>query len=665
MTRHLIIVRTYRADEASLAAYDRFCKIPGIEPIFCVDERNGPADMGGRNKSAFTAATLAEMGLYAHRACGWRCGDYCYYVARQARPDCDFYWLIEPDVRIHTADLGGFFKQFAASGADLLAAQYGARDGTWGWSRTIAPLGLQPFGCLYPITRLSGRAIDRLYEVRRAHSADPAIAERDAWPNDEAFTASVLTAGGFDCSDLNNGDITCYTGRTLAVTAVVDYAQVEAQPADGLIYHPVRDFDSWLASADKRITEKINTLDLSASRAIRADASFLTGAARACARDPTYADVALVPLLVAHALWAARPWAATSKLNQTAADDHQTEQSQRLLERQFGVSPGRPARGTVHLATVRGPAEKLLTAVPEDFELGPGFEIGRFPHGAALPFVYDLARGELLLTLHLRPHDLLHAPFLYAAQRKRARVVARLPMAALPAIYGPPDRQANPVLIFSLGRTGSTLLEKIVGCITARSISEPDTATLLSAHKGRLAALPADQREALVHYAIAPFFQLRIPGAEDARCVIKFRSQVSGIAAAFAETFPKARYVFMLRERRAWARSTYRAFHLSPEKVADRLRHGLQGLSALQAAGVDLQVLDYDEMVADPIAAVGRLMDMDIDAQPGLADRIRTVMAQDSQASHRLSREATGRPRADEDTWLEAFEKLWAAKKAA
>jgi hypothetical protein len=80
---------------------------------------------------------------------------------------------------------------------------------------------------------------------------------------------------------------------------------------------------------------------------------------------------------------------------------------------------------------------------------------------------------------------------------------------------------------------------------------------------------------------------------------------------------------------------------------------------------VDLQVLDYDEMVADPIAAVGRLMDMDIDAQPGLADRIRTVMAQDSQASHRLSREATGRPRADEDTWLEAFEKLWAAKKAA
>ena len=118
------------------------------------------------------------------------------------------------------------------------------------------------------------------------------------------------------------------------------------------------------------------------------------------------------------------------------------------------------------------------------------------------------------------------------------------------------------MLIFSLGRTGSTLLEKLVGCVTARSISEPDTATQLSANRARLAALPADQRRALIYYSIAPFFQLRIPGGEKARCVIKFRSQVSGIAAEFADTFPEARYVFMLRERRAWARSTFRAFRM-------------------------------------------------------------------------------------------------------
>ena len=560
MTRQLIIVRTHRADEASLAAYDRFAKLEGYTTIFCVDERNGRVDMDGRTKIGFDAATLADMGLYAHRASGWRCGDYCYYVTRQACPDFDVYWLIEPDVRIHTFDLGGFLGQFAGNPADLLAAQYGPRDGVWGWSRTILPLGLKPFGCLYPITRLSGRAVDRLYEVRRAHSADPAIAERDAWPNDEAFTASVLSAGGFTCEDFNSSGLTCYTGHTLAVTAVVDYDRVEAQPADGLIYHPVRDFDTWLAQADKRITEKINNARLPSSRVLRADASFLTGAARACLRNPLYEDVALAPLLAAQALWAARPWAADSPLDQTVADTHQAEQCQRLLDRRFGVSPERPALGTVHLAAARGPAEKLLTAVPEDFELGSGFPLGRFPKAAALPFVYDLDQRTLLLTLNLRPHDLLHAPFLYAAQRKRARVVLRVPMTSLPAIYGAPDRQARPVLIFSLGRTGSTLLEKIVGCVTARSISEPDTATYLSANKMRLAALPTEEREAFTHYAIAPFFDLRIPGGETARCVIKFRSQVSGIAAEFAETFPKARFVFMLRERRAWARSTYRAF---------------------------------------------------------------------------------------------------------
>jgi hypothetical protein len=665
MTRHLIIIRTHRADDASLAAYDLFAKIADCETVFCVDERSGPVDMGGRAKVAFDDVTLAAMGLYAHPMSGYRCGDYCYYIARQAQPGHDFYWLIEPDVRINAADPGRFLAQFDACPADLLAAQYGPRTAIWGWSRTILPLGVAPQGCLYPITRLSGRAIDHLLAMRRRHSADPAVAERNAWPNDEAFTASFLTDGDFHCADLNHDGITCYTAQTLAVTAVVDYARVQAAPPDGLIYHPVRDFDLWLAQADKRIAEKIGSVDLAQGKATRADASFFTGTARACLRHPDHAGIALAPLMVAQALWTARPWAQTPQPQIPTADAHQAEQCRRLLQRHFGTSPARPALGTVHLAAClwkRRRADRLTTAITDDFAFGPGFTLGQFPARHALPFVFDADWTALLLTLHLRPHDLLHAPFLYAAQRERARVMARLPLSALPTIFGPPDREASPVLIFSLGRTGSTLLEKLVGCVTQRSISEPDTATQLSENRHRLAALPPPQRTALVHYAIAPFFDLHIPGAEHARCVIKFRSQVNGIAAAVATTFPKARYVFMLRERRAWARSTFRAFRMPADKVADRLHHGLQGLAALQAAGVDLHVLDYDEMVANPVAAVGRVMDIDVSTQPALAARIHAVMAEDSQASHRLSRETTSRPRDDEEGWLEAFEQAWAAR---
>jgi hypothetical protein len=117
----------------------------------------------------------------------------------------------------------------------------------------------------------------------------------------------------------------------------------------------------------------------------------------------------------------------------------------------------------------------------------------------------------------------------------------------------------------------------------------------------------------------------------------------------------------MLRERRAWARSTFRAFRMPPEKVADRLRHGLQGLATLQASGVDLQVFDYDVLVADPVTAVGRLMDIDVAGQPLLSARISGVMARDSQGSHRLAREAMPLPREDEEAWMDAFDAAWAA----
>ena len=55
--RNLIIVRTHRADAASLAAYDRYAALPGTDVVFCVDERAGEADMGGRAKIGFNQGT--------------------------------------------------------------------------------------------------------------------------------------------------------------------------------------------------------------------------------------------------------------------------------------------------------------------------------------------------------------------------------------------------------------------------------------------------------------------------------------------------------------------------------------------------------------------------------------------------------------------------------
>jgi hypothetical protein len=177
-----------------------------------------------------------------------------------------------------------------------------------------------------------------------------------------------------------------------------------------------------------------------------------------------------------------------------------------------------------------------------------------------------------------------------------------------------------------------------------------------------LMEMPPEDRRAMIYYAMAPFFQVQIPGAAASRCVIKFRSQVNGIAGQVAETFPAARYVFMLRERRAWARSTFRSFRLSPAAVVERALQGLAAVQAQRDQGVDLHVVSYEGLIADPQEAVARLTATDVAGDPALWQRIADTMAQDSQARHRLSRETTSRPVEGEESWMAAFEALWSEK---
>lgn len=665
MSRTLFIVRTHCADIASLSAFDRLAAVSQFDVVFCVDERKKPADMGGRPKVAYTAERLKELGLYAHPNAGWRCGDYCYYVTRVDRPDYDYYWLMEPDVLVNATDLACFFSQFANTDADLLAARLGPRDEKWLWTQTVTPIGLAPFGCLFPITRMSGQAIDCLYQARRRHSADPKVATRDAWPNDEAITASVLHAAGLDCRDLNHADIICHTSSSLGVIAVIDHALVAAVEPDGLIYHPVRDFLPWLRRAEVQIGKMDRLVGKKAAKVSRAEATFLSGVAQACLRYPGLHGAALGPLMIATELWSMRSWSKSSPVDSTQGDTHmQAVCAARLLQR-FGTTDTRPRIGVAQLAFCPRNTDRLNTANPDDFEYGPDYALGRFPVKGALPFAYDMQKLELLFTMHVMVTPVLESPFLYASQREHARVIARLPLPSLRHIYGGRNKTLRPVFIFSLGRTGSTLLEQLVGSATQRSISEPDAPTQLAEHRELLRSLPADDRDDLVYYTVAPFFKLQIPGGEGDRTVVKFRSQVNGIAEDFARVFPSAKFVFMLRDHRAWARSTFRAFRLTPAQVAGRLAQGLSALQALDSSGVDLSVIDYDDVVADPATAVARILGQDLSDNLTVQQRIASVMARDSQAAHRLSRETTSREIEGEADWMSAFEQASAGPVAA
>jgi len=567
---------------------------------------------------------------------------------------------VEPDVLVNVTDLGGFFTQFLADTADYLCGRFGPRQAHWEWFAEIQPDFPQVYGGIFPLTRLSGRAIDYLARERARLSAAVGPKRPYRWPNDESFVASALMAGGFTCGDLNGPDRVVRSDVSLRTGVVHGAYRLLTGVPDGLVYHPVRDLTLTLEKAEQGLQRFHKPNEV--AKASREDALWLLRMARTCLDQPGLEGAAVVPLTLIRELAGPQGVAAeqlAAEAGHSANPPVTAVQATNLYRRHFAPADGAPAIASVHAAQRNKPAGPYTTAAASDFSLGRRFPMGRFPHRFALPFAFDFAAETLLHTLHIQPQILLREPFLYIAQRERTHVVAQVAWKNLAAVHGTPDPAARPVFIFSIGRTGSTLLGKLIGCITPRSFLEPDTVTQLAASRPELAALAPALRAQLVWSAVAPFFDTYLGEGVDGRCVIKLRSQGNGLAADMAAVFPQARFVFMLRERMLWARSTFRAFRLSPEAVVGRLLGGVQALNTLRVAGVDLAVVSYEDVVADPQAAVGLIMGQDLTQDAAVMARLSVVMAQDSQAEKSIARDKTSRTIKGEDAWLAAFEANW------
>lgn len=297
-----------------------------------------------------------------------------------------------------------------------------------------------------------------------------------------------------------------------------------------------------------------------------------------------------------------------------------------------------------------------------DYEVMGGGEVARFPAKRAVPYAFDLEHDALVFTMHREPAQLLDAPFIYGAQRNGMKRIGRVGFAELDTIYGQPGTDVRPLLIFSIGRTGSTLFNALLRCLVDWSVSEPDPISQLALLPGGLSALPAERQRFLVWHSLSAFFKLA--GTDD--IAVKFRSQINAIPAEVAGAFPRARYVFMVRERRAWAMSCFRAFGLPPRAAVARLAEGIAAIQILRQSGVDLTVLRYEDILERPVEILGKL------ARPGLVidaafeARVAEVMGRDSQAGTQLDRTRIERATPEEEAeWLEKFEAHWAKVRPA
>lgn len=170
------------------------------------------------------------------------------------------------------------------------------------------------------------------------------------------------------------------------------------------------------------------------------------------------------------------------------------------------------------------------------------------------PYCLDHLKREMVFVELPSDVDLSEAVFVYATQFQTARRVLVVPYESLEQLAEQIDLPENNTFIFSLPRSGTTLVSRMFNELeSVWSLSEPDIFTDLSL----LAATDADKDEIthLVKISVKLMFR---PQKEVNRYVLKFRSQALFIAEQFYKAFPVAQNLFLYRDGLSFAGSFYR-----------------------------------------------------------------------------------------------------------
>jgi hypothetical protein len=293
---------------------------------------------------------------------------------------------------------------------------------------------------------------------------------------------------------------------------------------------------------------------------------------------------------------------------------------------------------------------------PDDFVLRRRDTPVPFPDNA-LAYCCDLQSERVLFTCHdpASLAGLFQAPFLYSAQLLDATHVVSVPYERLgdiePDVTAPP-----PVLIFSPGRTGSTLLARLLNAASVPCASEPDMLAQICRF-GREDRLrmgfpmePALMRGCLLALsaALAGAWPLVQPP------FVKLRSHCNARPVPLMEAVPGTRAIFLLRRAAPWARSRHRAFGENPASIAAILRESADALDKLGGCATPLQVLWFEDVAKNPAAAVRECLG------PGFVDEaaLARVMGQDAQDGTAVARAAL-RDAPVADGFDAAFAQAW------
>jgi hypothetical protein len=282
-------------------------------------------------------------------------------------------------------------------------------------------------------------------------------------------------------------------------------------------------------------------------------------------------------------------------------------------------------------------------------------------------YCVDDAQRQAIFVQTPESVDLTPAPFYYQAQYAHAQRLLAISYDTLHRLAALlPEGDLPLVLLYSVGRTGSTLLSKAFGALgTVCSLSEPDIYT--QAVRLRLAAGGARDDEVRALLAASTKLLLAPAASRGATVgVLKFRSPCIELADLLGQAFPQARNLFLYRDLAAWLPSAAAMLGIFEEDAAQQLP-GLitafagrtpllaarlqepgepptavefvallwlavvQRYLALQRAGA-WYALRYEDLVAQPAQTLQEVLAF-VGLPPHLVDSALQAYAQDAQAA--------------------------------
>lgn len=212
--------------------------------VFVVDETQAPVDTGRFCKISLTRKRVRHLiGGRVPASWGWQCGDVFLYAARDALPSATAFAMIEADVFLSEAAAAELADLFQNRNEEVLVSQLGHRDPPHLYSRDLAALGEDnTVTCLFPITRVSARAVEQMQALRQRERATGGLKL-----NDEAILASVAKRPGMTAASLTEIAPALFNPEGFNAERTQLFEHLREAHTGIEILHPVRNVASLVA----------------------------------------------------------------------------------------------------------------------------------------------------------------------------------------------------------------------------------------------------------------------------------------------------------------------------------------------------------------------------------------------------------------------------------